>query len=81
MIKTQVQIPDELYNKAKMLAKQKEWSFAEVMRRGLEYMTATNLTLPTDVSWELPVLKGGKTVSMADVDNAIANERDNIAMG
>lgn len=81
MIKTQVQIPDELYHKAKMLAKQKEWSFAEVMRRGLEYMTTTNLAFPSDVSWELPVLKGGKTISTADVDNAIANERDNVAIG
>ena len=39
MIKTQVQIPDELYRKAKQIAKEREWSLAEVMRRGLEYMT------------------------------------------
>ena len=81
MIKTQVQIPDELYHKAKMLAKQKEWSFAEVMRRGLEYMTATNLTFPSDLPWELPVLKGGKSVTMSDIDSAIAEERDNISIG
>ncbi len=39
MVKTQVQIPDELYRKAKQIAKEREWSLAEVMRRGLEYMT------------------------------------------
>lgn len=39
MIKTQVQIPDELYRKAKKIAREREWSLAEVMRRGLEYMT------------------------------------------
>lgn len=39
MIKTQVQIPDELYHKAKAVAKAREWSLAEVFRRGLEYMT------------------------------------------
>lgn len=39
MIKTQVQIPDELFRRAKEAAKQREWSFAEIVRRGLEYMT------------------------------------------
>jgi hypothetical protein len=38
MIKTQVQIPDELYHRAKQIAKEREMSFAEVVRRGLEYM-------------------------------------------
>ena len=42
MIKTQVQIPDELFQRAKELAARKEWSFAELVRRGLEYMTETN---------------------------------------
>ena len=46
MIKTQVQIPEELYRKAKRIAKEREWSFAEVMRRGLEYMTSTCPELP-----------------------------------
>ena len=39
MTKTHVQIPDELYKEAKRVAKAKEWSFAEVVRRGLEHMT------------------------------------------
>ena len=42
MIKTQVQIPEELFQRAKEVAARKEWSFAEVVRRGLEYMTETN---------------------------------------
>jgi hypothetical protein len=42
MIKTQVQIPDELYHRAKQVAAEKEWSFAEVVRRGLEYITQAN---------------------------------------
>jgi citrate synthase len=37
MIKTQVQIPDHLYYTAKAIAEQREWSFAEVIRRGLEH--------------------------------------------
>jgi hypothetical protein len=42
MVKTQVQIPDELFERAKRVAAQKEWSFAEIVRRGLEYMTEVN---------------------------------------
>lgn len=40
MIKTQVQIPDELFHRAKRVAAQNEWSFAETVRRGLEYITS-----------------------------------------
>lgn len=38
MIKTQVQIPDHLYNEAKRIAEEYEMSFAEVVRRGIEKM-------------------------------------------
>ena len=36
MIKTQVQLPDDLYRDLKELAKRKEWSLAETLRRGGE---------------------------------------------
>lgn len=36
MVKTQVQIPDHLYDEAKRISKEYEMSFAEVVRRGLE---------------------------------------------
>ncbi len=36
MVKTQVQIPDNLYREAKRIAVENEMSFAEVVRRGLE---------------------------------------------
>ncbi|HVV01762.1 MAG TPA: antitoxin [Verrucomicrobiae bacterium] len=42
MFKIQVQIPDALYKRAKQVAAEKEWSFAEVVRKGLEYVTRTN---------------------------------------
>ncbi len=38
MVKTQVQLPDELYKEAKRIAREREMSLAEVMRRGIEYM-------------------------------------------
>ena len=55
MIKTQVQIPDELFHRAKKLAAEKEWSFAEVVRRGLEQVTQINPAgrkAPSE--WRLP---------------------------
>ncbi len=55
MIKTQVQIPDDLYRKAKQVAKERELSFAEVMRRGLEYITQVYLPEPV-AEINLPVL-------------------------
>ena len=42
MVKTQVQIPDTLYQRAKQIAREREISLAEVMRRGLEYMSRTH---------------------------------------
>ncbi len=65
MIKTQVQIPDELYKKAKQIAKDREWSLAEVMRRGLEYMAQTHQPLPT-TPVSLPILPSGSFVEDFD---------------
>ncbi|BBY06255.1 antitoxin [Mycobacterium noviomagense] len=38
MIRTQVQLPDELYRDAKRVAREHEMTLAEVVRRGLEHM-------------------------------------------
>ena len=56
MIKTQVQIPDELFQRAKEVAAQKEWSFAEIVRRGLEHMVQRHpegASAPSG-GWRLP---------------------------
>ena len=58
MIKTQVQLPDQLYYKAKAIAEQREWSFAEVVRRGLEYMALAYPVKEVADGWEIPILKG-----------------------
>lgn len=39
MIRTQIQLPDALYKDAKRVASEREISFAEVVRRGIEYIT------------------------------------------
>ena len=55
MTKTQIQLPDNLYENVKKLAKAKEISFAEICRRGLEYMlTVYPLDLNRNDDWELP---------------------------
>lgn len=58
MIKTQVQLPDQLYYKAKAIAEEREWSLAEVVRRGLEHMALAYPVHESKNQWKLPILKG-----------------------
>ena len=55
MVKTQIQLPDELYKEVKELARSKEISIAEICRRGLEYMVSL---YPVDTDrkkkWKIP---------------------------
>ena len=81
MIKTQVQIPDGLYRKAKQIAKEREWSLAEVMRRGLEYMT--NACPPVAGGFTgLPILSGGQfSENIDDLDLKAISEADESMRG
>ena len=38
MKRTQIQLPDELYRELKQIAAQREWSLADALRRGAEYV-------------------------------------------
>lgn len=61
MKKTQVQIPDYLFKQAKKFAKSREMSFAEVVRRGLEYIVSTHLV--SDISnddWSIPKIASNR---------------------
>ena len=60
MIRTQIQLPDELYRRAKQVAQQREISLAEMTRRGLELFLARlgPSTVPPD-GWQLPTVAGG----------------------
>ena len=79
MIKTQVQIPDELYRKAKAIAKAKEWSLAEVFRRGLEYMARTHPVDEVSEEWELPKLTGAHfNADFDDLDLKALARKDEI---
>lgn len=71
MVKTQIQMPDELYRRAKQLARDREMSLAEVVRRGVEYMLAVYPPLPNPREpWRLPkpVRLGLKGDPFADPD-------------
>ncbi|MFT6793333.1 MAG: hypothetical protein ACJAR1_001328 [Rubritalea sp.] len=83
MIKAQVQVPDELYKKAKEIAKAKEWSLAEVFRRGLEYMARTHQP-DSGKEWKLPVIDCDdelvSTMSGDELNAIIAEEREDYVL-
>lgn len=55
MIRTQVQLPDALYEQAKDVARRHEISLAELVRRGLEHMLRLYpLDEKPPTGWALP---------------------------
>lgn len=60
MTRTQIQLPDDLYRRAKAFAERKELSLAEMTRRGLELFLA-RYPDPENSSggWKLPVVRSG----------------------
>lgn len=59
MIRTQIQLPDELYRRAKEVAKQREISLAEMTRRGLEIFLDRISQRVSPTAWEPPQIDGG----------------------
>lgn len=60
MRRTQIQLPDELYQRAKTFAAQREISLAEVTRRGLElFLDRFPSTDPAHRAWALPRVDAG----------------------
>ena len=55
MVRTQIQLPDSLYDRLKRLSEVQEWSMAETIRRGAELLLRS---FPAEVapaeSWTLP---------------------------
>lgn len=54
MIRTQVQLPDELYHADKRVATEQEITLAEVVRRGVEHMLRTYPPRANSGEWRLP---------------------------
>ena len=60
MIRTQIQLPDDLYHRAKACAAERELSLAEMTRRGLELFLARYPEPGTcRTAWKPPVIRSG----------------------
>jgi hypothetical protein len=72
-----IKIPNHLYDRAKQVAREREMSFAEVTRRGLEYITSVYPPLEP-AQWSLPLVgeKKGDRLSQQEISKAIDADRD-----
>ncbi len=60
MTRTQIQLPDELYLRAKRFAAEREISLTEITRRGLEMLLDRYPPVGSPrESWSLPRVNGG----------------------
>jgi len=58
--RTQIQLPDQLYRRAKTFAADRELSLAEITRRGLElFLDRYPEPRPPSAQWHLPRVDGG----------------------
>jgi hypothetical protein len=84
MTKTQIQVPEELFQELRAFAKQREWSLAETFRRGAELLlqvypeasgkAATSWTPPTSkqVGWKGLSAEQLRDAAFADGDPRLA---------
>lgn len=56
MIRTQIQLPDPLYREVQRVAREQDWSIAEVLRRGAEVVTCAYPAVNAEEGekWRLP---------------------------
>lgn len=55
MVRTQIQLPDDLYARAKKLCESREISLAEMARRGIEYILSVYANQPGNLNeWQPP---------------------------
>jgi hypothetical protein len=60
MTRTQIQLPEALYERAKRFAAEHELSLAEITRRGLElFLQRYPQVPPPRHQWQLPRVRGG----------------------
>ncbi|MFT3791462.1 MAG: hypothetical protein QM741_10355 [Rudaea sp.] len=75
MIRTQVQLPDDLYQATKRLASEQEMTLAEVVRRGLEHMLRIYPPRPAQAPWQPPAPRAlGGFRAAADDWRELAND-------
>ena len=70
MERTQIQLPDEVYDRARKLCEAREISLAELARRGIEYILSVYNAAPVDgQQWQPPKPRhlGWKGLSDAEI--------------
>ena len=59
MTRTQIQLPEPLFQRLKKIAASRDWSLAELIRRGMEsYAQSCPETAHEHSTWTMPVLRG-----------------------
>ena len=58
MTRTQIQLPEPLFHQIKCIASARDWSVAELIRRGMEAYVKTIPETEINQGWEMPVLRG-----------------------
>jgi len=59
MTRTQIQLPEPLFQKLKKIAAERDWSVAELIRRGTEtYVQTCPEVTRSPTQWTMPVLRG-----------------------
>jgi hypothetical protein len=78
MARTQILLPDELYQRAKRLAEERGISLGEMTRRGLElFLASFPETLVSKGGWSLPEVRGGGiTVPLEKLRNIAAEDEE-----
>ena len=62
MVRTQIQLPEPLYRDVQRVAREQDWSIAEVIRRGAEAITRAYPQFKSKAGqgWQFPPPIGGK---------------------
>ena len=84
MTKTQIQVPEKLFQEIRTFAKQREWSLAETFRRGAELLLQMypEKAAPSSAAWVPPTSSrvGWKGLSAEQLrDAAFANGEPHLA--
>lgn len=58
MTRTQIQLPEPLFHQIKRIASARDWSVAELIRRGMEAYVKTIPESELQNEWSMPILRG-----------------------
>jgi len=81
MVRTQIQLPDDLYRRAKEFGAAREISLAELTRRGLEMLLSRYPRPENTEQWRLPRVNGGRLkVPLEQLREIAAEDEENSAL-